>query len=75
MIALVDVVKLVNFVSIFTNEVKLKEEYKEKKIQILVQHPVELGAEYLHGDLSNNPLYQLAEEYNLIDINDSKIIS
>jgi hypothetical protein len=38
-----------------------------------VEHQVELGAELLHGELSNNPLYQLAEEHRLIDIDDSKL--
>ncbi len=29
-----------------------------------MEHPIELGAEILHG---TNPLYQLAEEHHLID--------
>ncbi|CAF2351528.1 unnamed protein product [Rotaria sp. Silwood2] len=36
----------------------------------LFEHPIELGAESLHGELLNNPLYQLAEEHRLIDIDD-----
>ncbi len=32
-----------------------------------MEHQIELGAEVLYGKQSNNPLYQLAEEYNLID--------
>jgi hypothetical protein len=38
-----------------------------------VEHQIELGTESLHGEISNNPLYQLAEEHQLIDIDDSKI--
>ncbi len=38
-----------------------------------MDHQIELGTETLHGGISNNPLYQLAEEHNLIDIDDSKI--
>jgi len=37
-----------------------------------VEHQIELGAEVLHGKQSNNPLYQLADEYHLIDIDNSK---
>ncbi|CAF1158250.1 unnamed protein product [Rotaria sordida] len=36
----------------------------------LFEHPIELGSESLHGDILNNPLYQLAEEHHLIDIDD-----
>ena len=32
---------------------------------------IELGAEVLHGQQSNNPLYQLAEEHQLIADGDS----
>ncbi|CAF5040453.1 unnamed protein product [Rotaria magnacalcarata] len=39
----------------------------------LLDHQLELGAESLHGEISNNPLYRLAEEHHLIDIDDSKI--
>ncbi|CAF1286180.1 unnamed protein product [Adineta ricciae] len=38
-------------------------------IPLLEQH-VELGVELLHGDQTNNPLYQLAEENHLLDIDD-----
>lgn len=41
---------------------------------ILVDHPLELGVDVLHGESSNNPLYQLAEEHQLIDIDDRKMI-
>ncbi len=37
-----------------------------------MEHQIELGAEVLHGKQSNNPLYQLAEEHHLIDIDNSK---
>ncbi|CAF1378465.1 unnamed protein product [Rotaria magnacalcarata] len=36
----------------------------------LLDHQLELGAESLHGEISNNPLYRLAEEHHLIDIDD-----
>ena len=32
-----------------------------------------MGAESLHGETSNNPLYQLAQEHQLLDIDDRKI--
>jgi monoamine oxidase len=51
----------------------IKEEKKIRKLKILVDHQIELGAESLHGEISNNPLYQLAEEHHLIDVDDSKI--
>jgi hypothetical protein len=38
-----------------------------------VEHQIELGPESLDGEISNNPLYQLADEHHLIDIDDSKI--
>lgn len=33
---------------------------------------MELGAAEVEGETSNNPLYQLAEDYHLADIDDSK---
>ncbi|UJR27805.1 hypothetical protein I4U23_009074 [Adineta vaga] len=36
----------------------------------LFEHQLELGVESLHGDRTNNPLYQLAEENHLLDIDD-----
>jgi hypothetical protein len=62
------VVKLFNFVSLLSWNT-----YIYKKIDNLVEHQIELGTESLHGEISNNPLYQLAEEHQLIDIDDSKI--
>ncbi len=35
-------------------------------------HQIELGNESLHGEISNNPLYQLADEHHLIEIDESK---
>ena len=46
---------------------------KETRFIILVEHQIELGAESLHGETSKNPLYQLAEENHLLDIDESKI--
>lgn len=37
-----------------------------------MDHQIELGAESLDGEIANNPLYQLAEEHHLVDIDDSK---
>ena len=34
---------------------------------------MELGAAELEGEPSNNPLYQLADECHLVDIDDSKL--
>lgn len=55
----------------FTNDYKHKKKEEERR-SFLVDHPIELGAESLDGEISNNPLYQLAEENHLIDIDDSK---
>lgn len=41
---------------------------------ILVDHALELGVDVLYGEPSNNPLYQLAQEHQLIDIDDRKMI-
>lgn len=35
---------------------------------------MELGAAELEGEPSNNPLYQIADECHLVDIDDSKLI-
>ena len=34
-------------------------------------HAIELGTETLDGEISNNPLYRLADEHHLIDRDDS----
>ena len=39
---------------------------------LLGNHVLELGAECLDGEPSNNPLYRLAEEYQLVEMDDSK---
>lgn len=70
MTKLVVVVKLFNFVKNSIYEYRCIE---FSYWSILVEHQIELGAESLHGEISNNPLYQLAEEHHLIDIDDSKI--
>lgn len=36
----------------------------------LFDQQIELGCEVLHGEVSNNPLFQLAEEYHLVDVDD-----
>jgi thioredoxin reductase len=51
-----------------------RETKNETRFVILVEHPIELGAESLNGEISNNPLYQLAEQSHLLDIDDSKIL-
>ena len=38
-----------------------------------MEQQIELGAEVLHGKSATNPLYQLAEEHQLIDYNDGKL--
>jgi len=46
---------------------------KKNLVNVLVDHQIELGNESLHGEISNNPLYQLADEHHLIEIDESKI--
>jgi hypothetical protein len=62
------VVKQFNYVSIL-----LRKKDKGDNSNFLVDDPIELGTESLDGEMPNNPLYQLAEEHHLIDIDDSKI--
>jgi hypothetical protein len=40
----------------------------------LGDHVLELGAETLDGEPSNNPLYRLADDYQLAEMDDSKYI-
>ena len=63
----VGVVKRFNYVRIAFSR------RENASLSFLVDHTFELGAECLHGETSNNPLYQLAEEHQLIDIDDRKI--
>ena len=45
---------------------------EENRLFALVEHQVELGGEIFHGQPSNNPLYQLADEYHLLNENSSR---
>ncbi len=65
MIKLAVGVKQFNYVSILINK-------KTTQGHVLVDHQLELGNESLHGEISNNPLYQLADEHHLIEIDESK---
>lgn len=58
----VDDVKQYSFVRIL-----YLKNFPKNKIDFSVEHQIELGDEVLDGQQSNNPLYQLAEEYHLLN--------